>query len=188
MWQSEIMSKRIFFRSSSMDTTVFVAGLKAGKQVDRDNNQKVANAHVPFEDRNLVYDGILSFKRLEGFNVPDQYTSEHIHVIEGIEDEEKKFTEEQVNSLMAALQFAEDKRNVLVLCSGGNNRSRLLACLIRLERGQYFSSGTTDPVQDYYKNIVDKAAELILKQNDKTKRDNIRDALMSVDITRKRRR
>ena len=189
LWRSELLSKKIFFRSSSMESTentVFVAGVKAGKQVDRYTNQKLANPHMPFKD--IKYDGIISFKNLEFFSIPHDYTPENIHVIEGIEDEEKEFTEEQVNKLITALQFAEGKRNILVLCNGGNNRSRLLACLIRLERDQYIPSGITDPVQDYYKNIVDKAAELILEQENKTKRENIKSALTTVKITRKRRR
>ena len=169
---SDGMSKKNSDGGKALD--IAAAGIKPNKQ------QNVRKQFNPFRASNN-YDLVITFEPQKMRDLHGQWVGEKtVHEIIDLCDEESKLSEEDQRQLLKAMDVANGKQRVLVICNGGNNRSRLLACLIRIDRGLYSEDASTDPVQDYFKAIVHEAAKL-------GGRHGVEHALRTVEPSRKRR-
>ena len=79
--------------------------------------------------------------------------------IDEFPDSENQLDASSQSKLLRAVALARDKKRVLVVCGGGNNRSRLLPALIAIDHGAYRPEDhNTRPVQSYYQKNVELAA------------------------------
>lgn len=149
------------YRASSSTPHATLRTVRAAGAVPRKQHTDVYNpAYDPFASAD-EYDLVLTFvapaeiQRLH----PSWYAANEakIHHIPDIQDADVLLTPRNKEALLEGVALARAKDRVLVLCNGGNNRSRMLASFIRIERGEY-TPGRQDPHSTpYFQKMVEAA-------------------------------
>ena len=112
--------------------------------------------HDPFMQ---TYDLVLNFTKELRARFPGFVALCAGHLVDmELVDKEEALTEAEVAQLVGAIKAAEKLPKVLVVCRGGNNRSRLLAALVAVARGAG-AECEIEPCQSFFRTIVARAKE-----------------------------